>query len=145
MNNLNAMNSLFSTGLSTPSINPFLSTGSSVNFGSVLDQAMAQAKTPGDKAKVQWLQAEYSDQSVLSSMFSDPQTSFLGLGMSDLFGIGGPLGLPSWAYDVQRVMGSNSAVQQLMGINQQASQVIQSQFGNSVASLGLGGGINSLF
>jgi hypothetical protein len=64
-------------------------------------------------------------------MFADPKTSFLGFGISNLFGVGGPFGLPSWAYDAQRVLG-DANTQNLIHMSQQAAALAQS----SISSLG---------
>ena len=140
INGLNPIDSLFSTSGLGPASSPF---GSPVDFGTTLDQALIQAKTPADKAKVEVLQAKLSEQNALAGIFSD-STSVLGLGAEDMFGVGSPLGLPSWASDVQRLLGANSDVSQLFGLSQQAAFLAQSSFNQSLSSLG-GGGFDSLF
>jgi hypothetical protein len=118
--------------------------GNALGFGSVFSQAMSQATTPAQAAKIQWFQAEYSNLMDLSSIGSG-SSSLAGLGMGDMFGIGGPLGLPSWAGDVERLMGANSTVQQLITAQQQAAFAMQSQFNQSLADFGsTGGSVNSL-
>ncbi len=146
MNNVNPINSLFSGGGSHATSGLF---GSPVNFGNTFDQAMTQARTPADKAKVAFIQAKFTQQNILASMFSDPHTSMLGFGANELFGTGGPFGLASWVYDAQRVLGNNSDVSKLIGLGEQAAFLAQSNFNHQLSSLGstrsTGGGINSLF
>ena len=136
---------LSSTGLSSPLSGLFGATAT--QFGSVFDQALANAKTPADKAKLAWAQAEFSTQNMLYGMFSDPHTSFMGLGASGLFDVGGPFGLPSWTSDVERLMGNDPQVQNLMGLDRQASFLAQSRFNGGLSGLGSGsgGGFDSLF
>src|ERR1035438_6978998 len=105
------------SNLSSPDYSSFFNAlgGNPLALGSAFSQAMSQAKPPADAAKVQWLQAEYSNLMDLSSMGSGSSSSSIsGLGMGDLFGLGGPLGLPTWAADVERLMGGNSDIQQLI-------------------------------
>ena len=143
MNGLNPIDMLFSNAVSNPTSGLM---GSPVNFGTTFDQAMIQAKTPGDKAKVLFAQAKYNQQLAMADMFSDPETSLLGFGATDLFGVGGPMGLPSWAYDAQRLLGNNSDLSQLIGLSQQASLLAQSNFNQQLSSLGsTGSGFDSMF
>lgn len=143
INGLNPIDSLFPSGSSDPASSSF---GSPLNFGSVFDQAMIQAKTPADKAKLAVAQAQLSDQNALADMFSDSSSSSLGFGTTDLFGIGTPLNIPSWATDLQRLLGNNSDITQLVGMSQQASLLAQSSFNQQLSSLGTsGGGFDSLF
>lgn len=114
-----------------------------MNFGSVFDQALSQAKTTAQQAKVLWLQTQYAKQNILYGMFADPKTSLLGFGGGDLFGSGGLFGLPSWAYDLQRLMGDDPNIKNLMGLNMQAALMAQSMK-NNLGSLGLDGGFNSV-
>src|SRR5579864_9511637 len=102
MNGINPIDSLFSSGATNPTSSLF---GSPVNFGTTFDQALSQAQTPADKAKVLFVQAKFAEQNAMANMFSDPQSSILGFGATDLFGVGAPMGLPSWAYDAQRLLG----------------------------------------
>ncbi len=120
--------------------------GNALGFGDVFSQAMSQAKTPGDAAKIQWMQAEYNDLSDLSSLGSGSTSALAGLGMGDLFGTGGAFGLPSWASDAERLLGStNPELQQSMSAYQQAAFTLQSQFNQSLADFGsTGGSVNSL-
>lgn len=140
MSSLDPINSLFpSSGFSSPSL-PSSIPGS---FGNLFDQAMSQSTTKAQSAKIEWLQSQYMKQATLYDMFSDSKTSILGFGMSDLFGSGGPFGLPAWAYDAQRLLGNDSDVQNLMSLSHQAAQMFQNQFHSS--GLGsLGGNSNSL-
>jgi hypothetical protein len=144
MNNLNSLDPLFSGQSSYSLMNNFSSSASPVSFGSVFDQALSQAKTSAQQAKVLWLQSQYTKQNILYGMFSNPKTSLLGFGGGDLFGTGGLFGLPSWAYDLQRIMGDDPNVKNLMGLSMQASLLSQSLKNNSLGSLGLDGGINSI-
>ena len=144
MSNLNPLDPLFSSQSSYPIMNNFSSSTSPVNFGSVFDQALTQAKTSAQEAKVLWLQSQFAKQNILYGMFSDPKTSLLGFGAGDLFGTGGLFGLPSWAYDLQRIMGDDPNIKNLMGLNMQAALLSQSLMNNSLGSLGLDGGVNSI-
>jgi hypothetical protein len=144
MNNLNPLDPLFSSQSSSSIMNNFSSSTSPVSFGSVFDQTLSQAKTSAQQAKVLWLQSQYSKQNILYGMFSNPKTSLLGFGGGNLFGTGGLFGLPSWAYDLQRIMGDDPNIKNLMGLNMQAAMLSQSLKNNSLGSLGLGGGFNSI-
>jgi hypothetical protein len=143
MNGANPIDSFFSSGATNPTPSLF---GSAVNFRSTFDQAMNQASTPADKAKVLFVQAKFAEQNAMANMFSDTPSSILGFGATDLFGVGGSMGLPSWAYDVQRLLGNNSDVAQLMSLSQQAQFLAQSGFNQDLGSLGTtGSAVNSLF
>jgi len=137
---LNPIDSLFSSNNFSPSVTPFVG---ATNFGSAIDKAMSEAKTPAEKAKVTWLQAEFHKQNVLYDMVSDSKTSSLGFGMSDLFGVGGPFGLPSWVYDAQRLLG-DADTQRLISLSQQASQLAQRRLNHGLDALGSSGGFESL-
>ncbi len=142
INGINPLDSLFSNSSSSSALDPL---GSSLNFGTTFDQAMVQAKTPGDKAKVLFAQAKFNEQLALADMFSGSPLS-LGSGLSDLFSTGGSLGLPSWAYDAQRVLGNNSDAAKMVGLSQQAALLAQSTFSDPLSSLGTSGsGFDSLF
>jgi hypothetical protein len=143
MNGLNSLDPLFSGQSSYPVMNNFTSTGYPVSFDSVVDQALSQAKTTAQQAKVLWLQTQYAKQNILYGMFADPKTSLLGFGGSDLFGTGGLFGLPSWAYELQRLLGDDPNVTNLMGLNMQAALLAQSMK-NNLGSLGLDGGFDSV-
>lgn len=143
------MDSISSLGLNTPQdFGSFFNAlgGNAVGFGNIFSQAMSQAKTPGDAAKIDWMQAEYSDLMDLSTLGSGSVSALAGMGMGDLFGFGSPLGLPSWAQDAERLLGStNSDLQQTMSAYQQAAFSLQSQFNQSLADFGsTGGSVNSL-
>ena len=144
LNNNIPIDSLFGKG-GSDSLSGFSNPlASSVGFGSVINQAMAQAKTPADKAKVAWAEAELSNQTALSSMFADPSSpsSLLGTAM-DLSGASNdPFGLPSWAYDLERLLGPNSTAAQAMSIDQQASLAAQSLMNQDLNSLG--GSVDSM-
>ncbi|HEY5037842.1 MAG TPA: hypothetical protein VIJ93_02105 [bacterium] len=143
INGLNSMDSLFSNNFSSSNL---LGGASSLNnFGSAFDQAMVQAKTPGDKAKVALAEARYSNLNDLFNMEnSDSASSVLGFSMNNLFGSGGLFGVPSWAYDLQRILGNNSNISQIMNLNQQAAFAAQSSLNNELSNIGLGGGVNSI-
>jgi hypothetical protein len=140
INGIKSNDSLFSSLYS----NPLSSLTGAAAFGSVFDQAMAQATTPGQKAEVLWAQAKFQNQMTLANMFSDPHDHISSFGLGDLFGTGGPLATPSWVYDAQRLMGDNEVVQQAVNLTQQFKFLAQSQFSHSLANLGLGGGVDSL-
>jgi hypothetical protein len=142
INGLNSMDSLFSNNFSSSNL---LGGTSALNFGSTFDQAMAQATTPGDKAKIALAEAQYSNLNDLFNMGnSDPSSSVLGFSMNDLFSSGGLFGVPSWAYDLQRIMGNNSNVSQIMNLNQQAAFAAQSAMSNDLANMGSSGSVNSI-
>jgi hypothetical protein len=144
MNSPGPLDPLFSGQSSYPVMNNPGSSASPVGFGSVFDQALSQAKTSAQQAKVLWLQSQYTKQNILYGMFSNPKTSLLGFGGGDLFGTGGLFGLPSWAYDLQRIMGDDPNIKNLMGLNMQTALLSQSLKNGSLGSLGLGGGFNSI-
>jgi hypothetical protein len=132
------------SNLTNPDFNSLFSAigGNSLAFGSVFTQAMNQAKTPANAAKIQWLQAEYSDLTDLSNLGSG---SSAGLGLGDLFGAGGALSLPSWAGKEEQLLGNDPVIQQLMNVQQQASFALQSQFNQNLADFGSSGSsVNSL-
>jgi hypothetical protein len=118
--------------------------GNALAFGNSFSQAMSQAKTPGDKAKVAWLQAEYGVLTDLNNLGNGGSSlaGMMGLGSSDP---GGLFGMPSWASDVQRLMGSDSNVGQAITAQQQMAFALQSQLNQSLASFGSSGNsVNSL-
>lgn len=145
LNGLNSSDPLFG-GTSDPLANILSNpTDSTTNFGSVFNQAMAQAKTPAQQAQVAWDQAQYNDQMALSSMFADPNSpsSLMSTAM-DLSGASNnSFGLPSWAYTLEGLLGPNSTAAQAMSLNQQASLAAQSLLSQDLNSLG--GSVNSLF
>lgn len=143
------MDSLSSLGLNTPpNYGSFFNAlgGNAVGFGNIFNQAMSQAKTPADAAKIDWMQAEYSDLMDLSTLGSGSISALSGMGMGNLFGFGGPLGLPSWAQSAEQLLGSiDPNLQQSMSAYQQAAFALQSQFNQSLANFGsTGGSVNSL-
>lgn len=148
LNGINSLSSILGSGSDPISglggINP-------TSFGSVIDQVMAQAKTPADKAKVAFAQAQFSELNALAGIFSDNTSPIGGLGMGtgDIFGVGGPMGLPSWASDAQRVLGNPKGISDLIGMSEQASALLQQQFSHSLSSLGslgtTGGNVDNLF
>ena len=146
INGLNSVDSFLSNNGQLPSASSLYGM-SPTSFGSLYDQAMTQAQTPAQQAQLDMLQTQYQDQNILSDMFSDPNSSFLGTDMGSLFGTGGALGLPSWTTDAERLLGNNANVQQLMALSQQASLLSQSTLGSGgdLSGLGTGGSLDSLF
>lgn len=120
--------------------------GNGAAFGDVFSQALSQAKNPADAAKIDWLQAEYSNLVDLSSMGSGSSSGSLGgLGMGDLFGAGGSLSLPSWTQDAANLLGNDSIAQQALSAQQMAAFQLQSQFNQSLANFGsTGSSVDSL-
>ena len=118
--------------------------GNALAFGDTFSQALSQAKTPGDKAKVKWLQAEYGVLTDLQNLGNGGSSlGMLGLGAS--MDNGGLFGMPSWASDVQRLLGSDSNVGQAISTEQQMAFALQNQFNQSLASFGSSGNsVNSL-
>lgn len=141
MSALNPIDSLFSSGGFSSSFDPSSIPG---HFGNVFDQAMSQSTSKAQSARIAWLQSQRMKQSTLFDMFSDPKTSALGYGTSNLFGTGGPFGLPAWVYDAQRVLGGDPEIQNLLSLSHQVAELTQRQFHSS--SMGsLGGNFESMF
>lgn len=118
--------------------------GNSLAFGNAFSQAMSQAKTPADQAKVAWLQAEYGVLTDLNNMGNGDSSlaGMMGLGASDP---GSLFGLPSWASTLENLLGPNSAAGQAITAQQQMSFALQSQMNQSLASFGdTGSSVNSL-
>src|SRR5579859_159175 len=104
LNGLSPLDSLFQFQPRTA--DPLLGQNLTTNFNTVYDNLLAQKNSPTvQSALQQFRQVENSNSFVLQDMFANPETSFLGFGVGNLFGTGGPFGLPSWAYDVQRLTG----------------------------------------
>ena len=138
---LDPINSIFNTPGFTPSLTPMSLPGS---FGAVFDQAMTQTHDKAGSAKLAWVRSQYMKQNILFDMFSNPKTSVLGFGMTDMFGPGGAFGLPTWAYDAQRVLSGDENVRSMMSLYQQAAALANQQMrGSSLGSLG--GSYDSLF
>jgi hypothetical protein len=119
----------------------------STSFNSIFSQAMSEAKTPGQKAQVDFAETQLSDLNVLSSM-SDPSSSSSDL--TSLASLASLLGgnsssstTPAWETDLVNLLGPNSSAAQALSIDQQASLASQSLLNNDLSSLG--SSINSLF
>lgn len=118
--------------------------GNALAFGQAFSHALSQAKTPQDAAKIKWLQAEYGILTDLKNLGSGGSLGLLGGG--SMFDMGGLFGVPSWASDMQRLMGSDSNVGQAITAQQQMAFALQSQFNQSLASFGTSGStFNGLF
>lgn len=143
MTSTNPINSLFAPGGAFGSTSSAFGGLSPMGFGNVFDQAMSQSSSPAQSAKIAFLRTQYMKQNILYGMFSNPKTSMLGFGGSDLFGMDGPFGLPSWAYDAQRLLGSDSKAGDLINLSQQAALLAQSRLMNGLGSTG--GSFDSMF
>jgi len=120
--------------------------GSSTDFSSLFSQAMSAAKTPQQKAQVDFAEAQYSELNVLSSM-ADPSSSSTDLSsIASLASILGdnntPFSIPTWETDLANLLGPNSAAAQALNADQQASLLSQSLLNGDLNSLG--SSINSL-
>jgi hypothetical protein len=143
MTSTNPINSLFAPGGAFGSFSSPFGGLSPLSFGNVFDQAMSQSNSPAQSAKIAYLRTQYMRQTILYGMFSDPKTSTLGYGGGDLFGMGGPYGLPSWAYDAQRLLGADSNAGDLINLSQQAALLAQSRLMGGLGSTG--GSFDSMF
>lgn len=120
----------------------------STSFNSIFSQAMSAAKTPGQKAQVDFAEAQMSNLNILYSM-ADPSSSdvnnFSSLASlaASLGGGSSPASIPAWETDLANLLGPNSSAAQALSIDQQASLVSQSLLNNDLSSLG--SSINSLF
>lgn len=134
-------------GLSAPTSSAVFNAlgGNALLFGDVFGQALSKAKSPAEAAKIKWLQAEYGVLTDLRNLGSGGSSlGMLGLG-SSMDNNGGLFGMPSWAYDVERLMGSDSNVGRAITAQQQMAFALQSQFNQSLASFGsTGSSVNSL-
>jgi hypothetical protein len=126
MNVIPALNSLLTTPQSPPAANPSVSSDSSSvsgsSFESTVDQLLAnpQSITP-QNAQSAFTQAQSTDSSALSDMFSDSTSSaLLGLGTDNLFA------LPAWETAAAQLSG-NSQLTALMSLYQQESALVQNQ------------------
>jgi len=138
---LNPIDSMFAAPGFTSGLTPMSLPGS---FGAVFDQALSQTQDRAGSAKLAWVRSQYMKQNILFDMFSNPKTSVLGFGMTDQFGAGGAFGLPSWAYDAQRVLSGDENLRSMMSLYQQAAALANQQMkGSSLGSLG--GSYDSLF
>jgi hypothetical protein len=114
--------------------------GSSTDFSSLFGQAMNAAKTPTQKAQVDFVEAQYSDLNVLSSM-ADPSsasTDFSSIA-SLAFILGdtnSPSSIPAWETDLANLLGPNSTAAQALNLDQQASLLSQSILNGGLSSLG---------
>ena len=115
----------------------------STDFNSIYNSLLTQKNSiSAESAKRAYLQAQFAKRQALFNMFADPKESFLGFGISNMFGVGGPFGLPSWTYDASRLLG-DSQTQNLIDLSQQAALLTQSRFG-SLGSLDGGDIFSSL-
>jgi hypothetical protein len=116
------------------------------SFSSVLSQAMKAASNPQERAQVAFAQTQFSNLNTLFAM-ADPTTSYSSgsalTGMASLFGNGGLFSLPSWASDVERLLGPDSLASQAISIDRQASIASQTLMNNALNSFG--SGVDSLF
>jgi hypothetical protein len=140
INGIGSTNSLF--GSANTSL--LSSLGGVSPFGSVFDQAMTQATTPQKKAEVLLAKAKFQNQLSLSSMFSDLNNSSPSYNLGSLFGTNSSQSLPSWAYELQRLLGNNQTVKDAISLSQTAAALNQLQYNNSLANLGLGGSVDTL-
>ncbi len=120
--------------------------GSSTDFSSLFSQAMNAAKTPTQKAQVDFAETQYSDLNVLSSM-ADPSSSATNLSSiaSLAFILGdttSPSSIPAWETDLANLLGPNSTAAQALNVGQQASLLSQSILNGDLSSLG--SSVNSL-
>ncbi len=116
----------------------------SADFSSIYKSLLAQKTSlSADSAKRSYLQAQFSKQQVLYDMFEDPKSSFLGYGVSNMFGAGGLFGLPSWTFDAARVLG-DPTTQNLLNLSQQAAALTQARYG-SLNMMNVGNDYSSLF
>ena len=131
INGLNSLDTLFPTQSNLFGVNPM---DLSADFGSIYQSLSSQkSKITADSAKRAYLQTKSFQPQVLTDMFADSRTSFLGMG--DLFGGGGLFGLPSWANDAERLLG-DSQTKKLIDLSRQAAFLEQSQLGNLDSSNG---------
>jgi hypothetical protein len=120
--------------------------GGVTDFNSLFSQAMSAAKTPAQKAQVDFAQVQYSDLNVFSSM-ADPSSSATDFSSiaslaSILGGNSLPFSIPTWETDLANLLGPSSTAAQALNLDQQASLFSQSQFNNDLSSLG--SSVNSL-
>ena len=125
LNGLSPLDSMFQFQPRTP--DPLLGQNLTTNFNTVYNNLLAQKNsTTAKSALQQFRQVENSNTFALEDMFANPETSFLGFGISNLFGVGGALGLPAWAHDVERLAGpGDSNMKKLFALNQQAALLAQ--------------------
>ncbi len=114
----------------------------STDFSSLFSQAMSAAKTPQQKAQVDFAEAQYSDLNVLSSMAvpssgSSNLSSIASLA-SILGGDSSLFSIPAWETDLANLLGPNSAAAQALNVDQQASLLSQSLLNGDLNSLGSG-------
>jgi hypothetical protein len=113
----------------------------STSFNSIFSQAMSAATTPGQKAQVDFAEAQMSNLNILSAM-ADPSSSdtddFSSLASlaASLGGGSSPAAIPSWETDLANLLGPNSDAAQALSVDQQASLASQSLLNNDLNSLG---------
>ncbi len=120
----------------------------STSFNSIFSQAMNAATTPGQKAQVDFAEAQMSNLNILYSM-ADPSSSdsdnFSSLASlaASLGGGSSPASIPSWETDLANLLGPNSDAAKALSVDQQASLLSQSMLNGDLNSLG--SSVNSLF
>ena len=121
------------------------SLGASNSFGSVFSQALSQAKTPGQKAKLEFQQVQLSDLNTLFSMGSGDSSNLSSFaGLASLLGNDNPFAAPpAWESTLADLLGPDSTAAQALSLDQQAALASQSLFNGGLSSLG--GNVNSLF
>ena len=138
----------FSSVLNSDNNALFSAVSGSSDFSSVFSQAMSAAKTPGQKAEVDFEQTQFSDLNALYSMgdgssdSSSDLSSFAGL--ASLMGSDSPFAAPpDWETQLASLLGPNSTAAQALNLDQQASLDSQSLLNGGLSSLG--SSIDSLF
>jgi hypothetical protein len=138
----------FSSALNSDNNALFSAVGGSSNFSSIFSQAMSAAKTPGQKAMVEYDQARFSDLNALYSMGDGSSDSSSNLssfaGLASLMGSGSPFAAPpAWETQLASLLGPDSTAAQALNLDQQASLASQSLLNGGLSSLG--SSIDSLF
>jgi hypothetical protein len=136
------MDALSSIGSGSAQLNYYSMLNSvmgSSSFSSVLSQAAKAASTPQERAQVAFARTQWSNLNTLFTM-ADPSTSYSSgsslMGMASLFGGNDLFSLPSWADDVERLLGPDSTAAQAISIDRQASIASQSLINGLLNSSG---------